>query len=711
MDMTHEITDVAKVKHNNDQDALMPCDLVMKGGVTSGVVYPSAIRTLASKYRFCNIGGTSAGAIAAAAAAAAEYARQDGDIDGGFTRLGELQNQLTQEGFLENTIFEPANSTRPLMKTAFDILHKIKEMKQKDERASQQARNVNGEQVRHKTKERTLMRLIGPVTSALRRNVPSAFQRGALQGIFLGFIIVAVVVSLVFLAIAAITTSLSGWTNFIVPVILVSIFLALPLAWIGGLISSSYELYRIATVEVPKNNYFGLCRGHKDDPNSQALTDWLHKQINRVAFNNEAGKGETREPLTFGDLSGKGIELRMVTTNLSQGQPYVLPRQDTLLLFKRAEWQQLFPSEVVDYLTKIDSGNAVVSQALPEGFYVLPTWDKLPVIVATRMSLSAPVLICTIPLYTIKSAAWKLYSEANRDSKLTRDDLQINLFSDGGICSNFPIQFFDDWLPTQPTFGINLTSLPEDSTDNSGYVVVKGSLEDLAGPNTTNTLGNISGAKGAVDGGVKRVFLPLPADTSDTIAEWKNFTDLLGFGKAVFESTQNYRDNMQARLPSYRERVVQIRLNKDEGGINLDMPPETIRKLMDIGRDAATLLIPEDGATGRFNFEQHKWIRLRVLMAQLEVQLEQLQDSLEAESLQELLTKQRDANAPFAFTRTEAWSNYAQQKYIQGLYDLIRSWSEADTAWQGLNHDWGTDHFFDRDSPTPRPVLRISPEL
>ena len=47
------------------------CDLIMKGGITSGVVYPLAIVELAQKYRFKNIGGTSAGAIAAAAAAAA----------------------------------------------------------------------------------------------------------------------------------------------------------------------------------------------------------------------------------------------------------------------------------------------------------------------------------------------------------------------------------------------------------------------------------------------------------------------------------------------------------------------------------------------------------------------------------------------------------------------------------------------------------------
>ena len=48
------------------------CDLVMKGGVTSGIVYPLAVQKLSTEYWFKNIGGTSAGAIAAGVTAAAE---------------------------------------------------------------------------------------------------------------------------------------------------------------------------------------------------------------------------------------------------------------------------------------------------------------------------------------------------------------------------------------------------------------------------------------------------------------------------------------------------------------------------------------------------------------------------------------------------------------------------------------------------------------
>ena len=50
-------------------------DLTMQGGTTSGVVYPLAVCELATSFRFRNVGGASAGAIAAAITAAAELGR------------------------------------------------------------------------------------------------------------------------------------------------------------------------------------------------------------------------------------------------------------------------------------------------------------------------------------------------------------------------------------------------------------------------------------------------------------------------------------------------------------------------------------------------------------------------------------------------------------------------------------------------------------
>lgn len=89
------------------------CDLIMKGGVTSGVVYPYAILELARKYRFHAIGGTSAGAIAAAFAAAAEYARSVRGDPEGFRRLQARCEALPD---ILGSLFQPTPRYAPLMR-------------------------------------------------------------------------------------------------------------------------------------------------------------------------------------------------------------------------------------------------------------------------------------------------------------------------------------------------------------------------------------------------------------------------------------------------------------------------------------------------------------------------------------------------------------------------------------------------------------------
>ena len=62
----------------------------MEGGVTSGIIYASAVAELAPHYRFRNIGGSSIGAFAAALTAAAEYSRRYTGSEKPFQGLAEL---------------------------------------------------------------------------------------------------------------------------------------------------------------------------------------------------------------------------------------------------------------------------------------------------------------------------------------------------------------------------------------------------------------------------------------------------------------------------------------------------------------------------------------------------------------------------------------------------------------------------------------------
>ena len=94
------------------------CDVVMKGGITSGVVYPLAVYELSKAFRFKNIGGTSAGAIAAAAAAAAELGRHRG-AGGGFERLAQLPQFLSARPAGESRTHLFAFSNRSSERCAF----------------------------------------------------------------------------------------------------------------------------------------------------------------------------------------------------------------------------------------------------------------------------------------------------------------------------------------------------------------------------------------------------------------------------------------------------------------------------------------------------------------------------------------------------------------------------------------------------------------
>jgi predicted acylesterase/phospholipase RssA len=69
------LDDPTKTEEHQRAFVTTSLDLTMQGGTTSGVVYPLAVCELATAFRFRNVGGASAGAIAAAVTAAAELGR------------------------------------------------------------------------------------------------------------------------------------------------------------------------------------------------------------------------------------------------------------------------------------------------------------------------------------------------------------------------------------------------------------------------------------------------------------------------------------------------------------------------------------------------------------------------------------------------------------------------------------------------------------
>lgn len=631
---------------------LKECDLVMKGGITSGIVYPPLISVLKDKYRFRSIGGTSAGAIAAAITAAAEYGRENN----GYTILESITEELSKPDILLN-LFKPAKKLKPLF---VFLINFVAIMKQRIP---------------------LKLRLIFVVLSIIRSTSKSFFG-GMLIGIGFAYIFAWLM-----------STSIHRW-GFIIP----GIF-----GIAGGIIAAIAHLLIKLFKHVP-HNHLGICTGRRNDlkEDNTVLTDWLTDKIDKMS--DRIVGTDMYIPLTFGDLRKKpfyvgkdhtiikdkedNISLRMVTTNLSQNQPYILPFTEDLFLFKKKEFIKFFPERIVNFMSKCHT-KASDSYKLPDDYYFLPESDDLPVIVATRLSLSFPILLSAIPLYTIKPQKIISISKGTGTNEIKTDDLQKNWFSDGGICSNFPIHFFDAWLPSRPTFGINLVAV-----ENNGVNIKKDENVSLNSQSFIQSKIDFTRMKHDNNPAVQ-----LSAEDEDfQLTEYVSFTngssrtpDLFKFIWSIFSTAQNYRDNAQSVLPSYRERIVKIRLGENEGGLNLKMPDKTIENVMEKGQKAGELLIR------KFNFDVHKWIRFRVLMKRIEEGLVHMNLVLNNDSFYKNILKKNNTGVYPYFPKDKGWI-VKVDKRMGDIEKVINSWKQPDL-------------FSEKPSPVPEPVLRVTPEL
>lgn len=560
----HDLRDPASYLAPTDE-----CDLIMKGGITSGLVYPMAASRLATRYRFRSIGGASAGAIAAALTAAAEYQRRAAlahppeDTTAaapamtpgtGFLSLVDIPAEL---GPRLPTLFQPSAAMRRPYETAMAAV---------SPRVS----------------------TAGKVAGVVRHAVSGA------PGPFALVTAAALGVGLVLGVIGGMLTGDLGWRT-----VVVSLLAALPFALLLGVAAAAVRLVRDTLEGLPRNG-FGMVRGLRESPDGPPpLTDWLTERLDRAA-----GLLPEQGPLTFGHLYGPEasdvfrrlkldeydapdspttlrefepiIDLQMMTTCLSLGRPFVFPLRTKVFTFCPDCWRDWFPARVVDHLVRTSTEPPVVTQTVhgrlqpvdqtcPDhpGVAVrrLPPAPDMPVVVGVRISLSFPGLISGVPFWTID------FDRAEGHRGLVKV-----WFSDGGIVSNFPIHFFDTLLPGRPTFGINLGEPHPDQPDALTFR-----------PRT-----NLSGI-------LQRV---------------RPITSMGAFLGAVWTSAQNWADNLAITAPGFRDRVVELRLREAEGGLNIDMPPEIIAELGRRGDQAAQEL--ED-----FDFANHRWVRYRTAMGAL----------------------------------------------------------------------------------------------
>jgi predicted acylesterase/phospholipase RssA len=692
-----DVTAAAFPKRDEPARALPYCDLVMKGGITSGVVYPAAVIELAKKFRFRRIGGASAGAIAAAGAAAAELGRNapdpaPSDPDGakpGFMGLHQLRHELTEPGRLL-ALFEPVpdRRARVLYRLFLDLLDGVPASVRLAHFAGSAGLLVLSavsllvavtlfysqyDDWRRELRSQLAAGVVVAIISffgvlgawnfgfrrkARPRNLDGTYRRGWWSWLFdrSGLRVAVVYAATGFAAgffaaslVAEMRDSSAGWWQ---------LWMAretLAAGFIGTLVAAPtavcwYYWQQRRWWQMLARYRFGLAHaltprdaaGNQLPREAERLTDFLHRKFNQLAGLPAGGV------LTFGQLKGADVLLRLMTSNLSLQRPYVFPLPaGTYFLFKKSQFAELFPPVVVAHLT--DPANRPAGTPFPidpdaaGDLFYLPDADQLPVIVAVRISLSHPGLFSAVPLYAVtQKYIAERYSPAVKENReraapgksaqipgLTAgaEDVRETWFSDGGIVSNFPIHIFDRWFPDAPTFGINLAdSLPRDAAgavDASHLVCPRGVEEESVSPRPDP--------------------VHLPAANEAAVAEWRSIDRLDEMFWSVFYAAKNHRTNAQTELPGFRERIVTIRLTETEGGLNLNMPPDVVETIAGYGAQAGGVLATQlDPTAPAPQFEYHQWVRLRLALAHLERELKAIQglyaDPAQRQRVEELLT-------------------------------------------------------------------------
>ena len=561
------------------QAATRYCDLVMKGGITSGIVYPNAVLALSRDFRFKNIGGTSAGAIAAATTAAAALGDRKHVASGsaipcpptlGFAGLETVAAQLSSQGFIFG-LFQPARGAK----------------------------------------------------NAYRLIVTLAGNAGIVRKIFAAAIAVVAIAPLEAMLLFGLFATLGYWLAGFPGLAAVALPSAI-CAYLGAAIAAVLRVARVA-----RRNLLGLCSGlavrsrtkrltpWRPETAKPALTEWLHDVLQSLS-----GKAPS-EPLLFDDLwsaprypgepeTETAISLQMITTGVSHHEPRTLPFTDATFWFLREEFDLLFPKPVVDAMV---ANAGTPDQVAGKTYYRLPSGGRMPVLVAMRMSLSFPLLISAVPLHepmarrtrgaeTEGDALGDVADADARETTLSQstdslatggevpassiEGFRICWFSDGGISSNFPLHLFDAPLPRWPTFAINLV-YPQ--TDETGPPV------------------EISEPQNARDKAEAAVWLPLHNNRGwqrsyRSIARPVALAEVSGFVFGLVATMQNWRDLLQSRAPGQRDRIVHVSLDATEGGMNLDMSQAILDSISLKGTAAGERLY-------RFSFANHVWVRWR----------------------------------------------------------------------------------------------------
>ena len=677
----------------------LECDVVMKGGITSGIVYPKLIVELSKKYRFRQIGGASAGAIAAVMTAAAQAGQlkvestdvsdpkadsmigsargerlegDSGSIDP-FDLLAGIPNNLASN--LAH-LFQPSPSTA----NAYDVLMAFL----KPDRA-------------------TGLKLLAAVGLIIRRKI----------GWFLLVTLVGMIPAVSFvIALLGAPHTAAHWEA-----MGRALLVWLPVALLVGIVAASVQLGR-SSLKAIVGNGFGICDGHTQRPGTpidpltgkpiKPLTDWMEEKLRELAGPlagpEDPVSGDLDRPVCFGDLWGKKasdeyraalkdihhgelayltpthrrkmrdarqVDCLVITTDLSHQRPYQFPFDTAEFFCCRTCLDTYFPEPVVRHMlqkselvpdSEVPYGKPECSIHRREPLHYMPLAPDIPLVMAARLSLSFPGLISAVPFQAV-----------DRTRIAAKQGIVTVWFSDGGISSNFPMRLFDAAWPQRPTFGINLAKQHPDYPE--------------------------------------MVWRARPGQ-SGRFLRYTAISSLGGFAGAIFNSARNWADSTQIAMPGFRDRIVEVRQRDDEGGMNLQMPPDIIAGLANRGAEAGLNILNGNGKPDDdpdklwpFNFQAHRWMRYRNAMASVDELLGGMRAVWTAqEDSQEAFLASNQPPAGFRFPVYRAGTN--DREATAKVMRLARELEELGHPALGVETDDGV-----KNVPRPEPELRLTPPL
>jgi predicted acylesterase/phospholipase RssA len=675
------------------------CDLVLNGGVASGVVYPWAIVELARHYRFQSIGGTSVGAVAAALTAASEYGRCMG-VAHPFEVLRRVPGDLAEtqpDGRPKMlSLFQPTARGRRLFRIVVEVMTLASTARQSGSPGAD-ATPLGGVSVG-----------AGRQWLGIAKRLVHSYLCDAVWNLN-PFSVAGLALALLGLGLLA-HTALLG---------------ALALIVGGGLLllGLAVGLFRALAddlVEGVLNNDLGFCRGLRQPGESgPAFVDWMHKGIQQAA-----GLREADRPLTFADLwyaprlpgeslrarsktplerRDRRIDLQVVVSNVTHGRPYLFPLTDesSQLYFKPEEWDELFPASVMQWLRQVARPYAPKSYSDPaaslvEGLLELPAGD-MPVVVAARMSMGFPVLFSAVPVYAVDYEAPRPQSTPGAQGKAPRQ-LRPCRLADGGLCSNFPIHFFDAAIPRWPTFGIWLAQR----------------LSAFAGSDVWLPTTHL---QGRADNWLR--FEPRTQDSEERSGAAKNLTvgTIANYLLSVGLTMKDWNDRTHAKLPHVRTRVARMALRANEGQLYIAMPAQQILDMAArYGTAAGIQLARAFGDTRTPQaptpaWAEHRYVRTHLLVQTLREYLRGVGDAMDdrahALSIAQLLERAR-AHRPLSEGADRQGEDASGSQLDEGDVDSLLACLATlrDLEVQLLTRLEGLPY-----SPLPAPELRLRSPL